>query len=159
MHHSLTHTHTHTHTHTDAAVRCMPGTDQGGVQADTQTSLMIYFMRMRRADRFCSLKHSYSFLLDQNTDAAEGLMVIHVNIKRGQRITRLHYIFRCDCWKNKKRLPVLTKRRNKRDLWELLRVLFAIPVSYGTTALVRKPEAQIIFRSLGTECHFAQEAK
>lgn len=37
----------------------------------------------RGADRFCSPKHSYSFLLDQNTAAAAGLMYIHVGIKRG----------------------------------------------------------------------------
>lgn len=37
------------HTHTHNCVHCRPGTDQGEVQADTHTSLMIYVMRMRGA--------------------------------------------------------------------------------------------------------------
>lgn len=78
----------HTFTlHVHAAINCRPGTDQGGVQADTHTSLKIYVMGMRRADRFCSPKHFYSSLLDQKTHTAEGLMFIHVNIKRGRIIT------------------------------------------------------------------------
>lgn len=66
--------HTQVHTHTSL---CRPTTDQGEVQADTHTSLMIYTMRMRGDDRFCSPKHSYSFLPDQNTATVESLLNIN----------------------------------------------------------------------------------
>lgn len=71
-------------------------------KADTHSALMIYVMRMRRADRFCSQKH-YSFLLDQGAATAEGLMHIYGNIKRGQPVTsRLirNFLFQFVCRQN-----------------------------------------------------------
>lgn len=97
----------------------------------------------------------------------EGLMYIHVNIKRGQCIENLKNnqqgTLYCICrfnWTNnkKKRLPILPKWKHERGFGRLFERL-KWNVSYLNTVSVREPSEQIIFITLGNECHVSQEAK